>query len=247
MSLPVFHASGEQLRTTDLVVLDGAEGRHASVVRRLRVGERVVLTDGHGLVAQGTVVNIDRSTLTVAVQARQDVPRPEPALVVIQALPKGERGELAVELMTEVGVDVIIPWSASRCVARWEGERAERGLARWRTAARAAAKQSRRVWWPEIGSLVSTPEVAGRIAGAELGLVLDGGAATSLARSMAPTTGEVVVVVGPEGGITEEETERFVEAGAAVVRAGPTVLRTSTAGLVAATVILSGGGRWATG
>src|SRR6266566_2504454 len=160
---PVFLSDPAAL-AADVVVLDGPEGRHAATVRRLAVGERADLTDGAGLVAECVVTGVRAGTLELSVLARRSEPRPDPALVVAQALPKGDHGPLAVDLMTEGGVDAIVPWTAHRCVTRWEGARGERALARWRAAAMQAAKQSRRAWLPEVTTAVSTGELAGRAA-----------------------------------------------------------------------------------
>jgi 16S rRNA (uracil1498-N3)-methyltransferase len=148
---PVFFADPTDL-ACDLIVLAGPEGRHAADVRRLAAGERVDLTDGDGQVAECVVTRAQRGQLELSVQRRRVLPAPDPVLAVVQAIPKGERGQLAVELMTEAGVDVIVPWAADRCVARWQGERGERALARWRSTAREAAKQARRSRVPEVTS-----------------------------------------------------------------------------------------------
>jgi 16S rRNA (uracil1498-N3)-methyltransferase len=178
------------------------------------------------------------------VQARREVPRPDPAITVVQAIPKGERGERAVEEMTEVGVDRIVPWAAARCVAVWQGARGERSLARWRLTAREAAKQSRRAWIPEITAVASSGQVVQLIGKAACAIVLEPGAAASLGRLSLPESGDLLVVVGPEGGITGEESAAFGTAGAIACRLGPTVLRTSTAGTVAAAILLTRSGRW---
>ncbi|MEW2352777.1 16S rRNA (uracil(1498)-N(3))-methyltransferase [Spirillospora sp. NPDC029432] len=243
MSPPVFLAGPAALEG-DRVVLDGAEGRHAATVKRLRPGERVDLTDGAGLLAECVVAAADRSTLTVDVLERHRHPAPEPRLVVVQALPKGDRGELAVETMTEAGVDEIIPWAAARCVTQWRPERREKALGRWRSTAREAAKQARRSHLPEVADLAATAEVAARLAAATTGLVLHEEADGPLSAVRPPATGEIVVVVGPEGGITADELAEFAAAGARAVRLGPTVLRTSTAGVAAAAVLLAATGRW---
>jgi 16S rRNA (uracil1498-N3)-methyltransferase len=241
-------------------VLAGAEGRHAATVRRLAPGERLDLTDGAGTLAEGRVTAVRAGAVELAVLGRHFEPAPSPRLVVVQAIPKGDRGELAVETMTEVGVDVIVPWAAERCVAVWRGERADKGVARWRSAALAAAKQSRRAWLPEITPLAATAAVADRVRGAGLALLLDPEAPDSLARlaasagsvtsaasagSAGEPDGEVVLIVGPEGGIAPGETELLAAAGATGARLGPTVLRASTAGAVAAALVLSAAGRWA--
>ncbi|MFB4315416.1 16S rRNA (uracil(1498)-N(3))-methyltransferase [Actinomadura sp. 21ATH] len=243
MSPPVFLAGPAALER-DRVVLDGAEGRHAATVKRLRPGERVDLTDGAGLLAECVVAAADRSTLTLDVLERHRHPAPEPRLVVVQALPKGDRGELAVETMTEAGVDEIVPWAAARCVTQWRPERREKALGRWRSTAREAAKQARRSHLPEVAGLATTAGVAARLAAAGTGLVLHEEAAGPLSAVRPPAAGEIVVVVGPEGGITEDELAEFAAAGARAVRLGPTVLRTSTAGVAAAAVLLAATGRW---
>src|ERR1700678_1191427 len=151
---PVFLADRAELRT-DVVVLSGPEGRHAATVRRLRPGERVDVGDGAGLVTECVVTAAGPEGLELTVKARRQVPRPELTITVVQAIPKGDRGELAVEEMTEVGVDRIVPWAAARCVPVWRGERGVRSLTRWRVTAREAAKQSRRAWIPEVTEPVS--------------------------------------------------------------------------------------------
>lgn len=243
MSPPVFLAEADVLER-DVVVLDGPEGRHAAAVRRLRPGERVDLTDGAGLLAECVVTAADRASLTLEVGARHREPPPAPRLVVVQALPKGDRGELAVETMTEVGVDVIVPWAADRCVTRWRPERRDKALGRWRTTAREAAKQARRSRLPEVPDLASTDDVAARLGAASLALVLHEEAEAPLSAVEPPADGDIVLVVGPEGGITDAELARFAAAGGRPTRLGPTVLRTSTAGVAAAGVLLAATGRW---
>jgi 16S rRNA (uracil1498-N3)-methyltransferase len=240
---PVFLSDREAL-ASDAVVLSGAEGRHAATVRRLRPGERADLTDGAGLVAECVVAGPADGGLALTVLARRDVPFPDPAITVVQAIPKGDRGELAVEEMTEVGVDRIVPWAAARCVPVWQGARGERSLARWRLTAREAAKQSRRPWIPEVTDVASTARVAQLIGEAACAIVLEPAAAASLGRLSLPESGDLLVVVGPEGGITGQEGEAFGTAGAIACCLGPTVLRTSTAGAVAAAILLTESGRW---
>jgi 16S rRNA (uracil1498-N3)-methyltransferase len=240
---PVFLSDPAAL-AADVVVLDGPEGRHAATVRRLGVGERADLTDGAGLVAECVVTAARAGMLELSVLARRSEPRPDPALVVVQALPKGEHGPLAVDLMTEGGVDVIVPWAARRCVTRWEGQRGDRALARWQAAAAQAAKQSRRAWLPEVTGLVTTGELARRVASASLAVLLDPAGPAALSALDFPATGDIMLIVGPEGGVSPAETAELTRAGAVTARLGPTVLRTSSAGLVAAAVVASRCGRW---
>ena len=240
---PVFLSAPGAL-AADVVILDGAEGRHAATVRRLAAGERVDLTDGAGLVAECVVTAAGPGRLEMGVLARRSEPRPDPALVVAQALPKGEHGPLAVDLMTEGGVDVIVPWAARRCVTRWEGARGDRALARWRAAAAQAAKQSRRAWLPEVTALASTGDLTGRVTTASLAVLLDPAAPVALSEIDLPGSGGILLIVGPEGGITPAERAALRDAGGCEARLGPTVLRTSTAGAAAAAVLLSRTSRW---
>jgi 16S rRNA (uracil1498-N3)-methyltransferase len=162
----------------------------------------------------------------------------------VQALAKGDRGELAVELATEVGVDEIVPWSASRCVVKWDGERGAKAQARWQSTAREATKQSRRSWLPEVGQSHSTAQLLDRMKTAAATLVLHESAERSLASSDLPVDGDVLLVVGPEGGITSDELAAFTAARAMPVRLGASVLRTSTAGAAAVAVVSALTSRW---
>ncbi|MFT4163675.1 MAG: 16S rRNA (uracil(1498)-N(3))-methyltransferase [Microlunatus sp.] len=235
MSDPVFHASlPEPLPGVGAtVLLDGSEGRHAAVVRRIRVGEQVQLSDGAGRGVLGPVVAVAKQSITVEVAEQLTEEPPAVRFVVAQALAKGDRGELAVELLTEVGVSGILPWQASRSIVRWSGERGAKGLARWRSTAREAAKQSRRLWTPLVADPVDTRALTERVASADLTLLLHESATTSLAEIDLPAAGEVLLVVGPEGGISPEELAVLSEAGGRPTLLIPHVLRTSTAGVVA--------------
>ena len=226
------------------VTVEGDEAHHAVAVRRLRVGEQVVLTDGAGTTVQGPVASTGKRVLAVTVESVRRVDAPDPAVVVVQAIPKGDRGELAVEVLTEIGVAEIVPWAASRSVAVWKGERAVKSLARWRATAREAAKQARRAWFPVVAEPARTSDVAASIAGADLAVVLHEEAAAPLAALEMPAAGRIVVVVGPEGGLSPEEVAAFVAAGAVSVRLGSEVLRTSTAGVAAVAALLARTPRW---
>jgi 16S rRNA (uracil1498-N3)-methyltransferase len=233
---PLFLVSAAALAASPLVI-DGPEARHASEVRRLRAGETIWVGDGAGVVAEGIVAAVERGAVTVDVVRRREVARSAPRFVVVQALAKGGRDEDAVEAMTEVGVDEVIGWSARRGVAKWT----PRTQQRWESVARAATKQSRRAWLPAISGPATTAAVAERLATAALAIVLHESATEPL--PLPPADGDVVVVVGPEGGIDDDELATFQRAGAHVCRLGDTVLRASTAG-VAALSVLSAATRW---
>ncbi|MGH3346747.1 MAG: 16S rRNA (uracil(1498)-N(3))-methyltransferase [Nocardioides sp.] len=245
MSLPVHLADSlADVAAGSLVEVTGDEAHHAVAVRRLRLGEQVVLTDGAGTAATGTVEETGKRRFTVRLSSVRREERPAPELVVVQAIPKGDRGELAVEVLTEIGVTRIVPWAAARSVAVWKGERAARALARWRSTAREAGKQARRVWAVEVADLVVTEEAAALVAGADLALVLHEAASAPLGDLTVPPDGTVLLLVGPEGGLTGEEVAAFEAAGAQKVRMGAEVLRTSTAGVAAAAALLARTPRW---
>ncbi|MGK5638903.1 16S rRNA (uracil(1498)-N(3))-methyltransferase [Streptomyces sp. URMC 126] len=248
MTAPVFLVEEDALTGVfpgTVFPLDGPEGRHAVSVRRLRVGEDIVLTDGRGTGAHGTVAAVSgKDHLDVAVTSVRSEPAPQPRITVVQALPKGDRGELAVETMTETGVDAVVPWAASRCVTQWKGERGLKSLGKWRSTAREAGKQSRRLRFPDVADLMTTRQVCALLADAAFAAVLHEEGSTPLATADLPASGDIVLVVGPEGGVSPEELDAFEAAGARPYRLGPSVLRTSTAGTAATALLLGRTGRW---
>lgn len=253
MTAPLFFAEPERLRAAalgDLVVLDGAEGRHAATVRRLAVGEKVELSDAEGLLCAAEVATVSAHSLQARIVARTVVPQAAPRLTVVQALAKGDRDERAVETMTEVGVDAIVPWQAGRSIARWDPARAAKGVARWRSTAQEASKQARRPRVPVVADPENTAQVVQRLrqlfssSDSVLALALHESASRPLTEIGFGQADEVLLIVGPEGGIADDELAAFEVAGARAVRLGPTVLRTSTAGTVAAAVVLAAAGRW---
>ncbi|MFG2170920.1 16S rRNA (uracil(1498)-N(3))-methyltransferase [Streptomyces niveus] len=245
MTAPVFVVDATVGLRPGTVTLEGPEGRHAVSVRRLRVGEEVVLTDGAGTGAHGTVAAVHgKDRLDVEVTGVRTEAEPTPRITVVQALPKGDRGEVSVETMTETGVDAIVPWQAARCITQWKGERGAKSLAKWRATAREAGKQSRRLRFPEVAEAASSKEVAALLAAADFAAVLHEEGSEPLATAQLPGAGSIVLVVGPEGGVSPDELALFADAGATPYRLGPTVLRTSTAGTAACALLLGRTGRW---
>jgi 16S rRNA (uracil1498-N3)-methyltransferase len=223
--------------TGELAVVDGEAGFHAATVRRIRRGETLILGDGVGGLARCAVEESGRDGLQARVVDRWQIPPVEPPVTVVQALPKTERSELAIELATEAGADSFVAWRAARCVARWEGPRAEKGLRRWRAVARAAAQQSRRAYIPSVDGVLTTALLTQRISDAAASgasvLALHESAGAHLTDLPLAQAKSVMLVVGPEGGIARDELAALTDAGAVAIRLGPTVLRTSTAAAVA--------------
>ncbi|MEU2030632.1 16S rRNA (uracil(1498)-N(3))-methyltransferase [Nocardia amamiensis] len=230
-----------------IAVLDGPEGRHAATVRRIRVGEPITLSDGRGVLAESEVVAAHRDRLELAVRDRMLAARPAPLVTVVQALPKSDRSELAVELMTEAGADAVIPWQAARCVANWEGK-AAKAVDKWRAAARSAARQSRRAYIPEVADLHRTKDLLelvrkAKADGAIVAALHESGTARFTELPFADAA-EIILVVGPEGGLDDAELAALADAGANVTLLGPTVLRTSTAAAVALGALGALTARW---
>jgi 16S rRNA (uracil1498-N3)-methyltransferase len=233
----------------ETAVVDGDEGFHAATVRRIRPGEALVVSDGAGALADCVVETVEKRALTARVTARRTAVRPAPPVTVAQAIPKSDRAELAVELATEAGADGFLAWQADRCVARWDGDRADKGLRRWRAVARSAARQSRRAWIPGVEGPLSTAELAQavgeRVSAGGLVLALHESAERGLADLPVAQAPSVLLVIGPEGGISDAELGELAAAGATAVRLGPTVLRTSTAAAVALGALGVLTARWA--
>jgi len=235
---PLAAASGDE------VVLTGAEAHHAATVRRVRVGEEVTVGDGRGAWLTGTVESVAPREVVVRIVERTDAAAPSPRVVLVQALAKGDRDEMAVQAATELGVDEIVPWQAARSVSRWDAAKAAKGRARWAAIVREAAKQAHRAWVPDVSELTTTAGLSDRAA-TSLVLVLEPTATDRLsALTVTPDDRDILLVVGPEGGIAQDELDALTAAGARLVRLGATVLRTSTAGPAALAVVSTALRRW---
>ncbi len=224
------------------VELAGDEARHAVTVSRVRVGERIAIGDGHGVLVHGVVTSTAPRELVLEADEIVVAQTPSPRLILVQALAKGDRDELAVQAATELGVDAIVPWAAARSVSRWEGPKAEKGRQRWTAIVREAVKQSIRARIPPVAPVTATAGLPGALEGCRM-LLLEPSAATALT-DLRPDGRDLAIVVGPEGGIAPVELERLVAAGAEPVRLGTSVLRTSTAGPAAIAVLNVALGRW---
>ena len=219
------------------VALEPDEAKHATTVARARVGERLSIGNGRGLIVSGTVSALDPFALLVDEVHVEPVASPQ--LWLVQALAKGDRDELAVQAATELGVTGVVPWAAERSVTRWDGPKLEKGRVRWQSIVREASKQALRGWVPQVEPLVTTAAIAGDVV-----LVLDPTAELALTSVALPEQGRIALVVGPEGGISPRELELLEQQGARRVRLGAAILRTSTAGPAAIAVLNARLGRW---
>ena len=241
MTNPVFFVDPANL-VIGTCVVDGDEGRHAATVKRIRVGEAVDLCDGDGRRATGQVTAVTKNSIDVQVEDISIDSQSEMNILAVQALAKGDRAELAIEIATEVGADEIIPWKAEHCIAKWDDS--GKTLSKWQRIAREASKQSRRSRIPEIHTAQTTAQLLEQLAPCDAVYVLHESATQSLASAYIPQRGVVAVVTGPEGGISANEIEQFRDAGFNIVRMGDTVMRTSTAGAIAIGVISAKTSRW---
>lgn len=253
MTAPLFHLEPGALAGASAgaeVVFGGTEARHAAAAMRLAPGEAVLLADGSGTLGHGTVLAAAPDAVSVRLDAVAEEPAPTPALVLVQALAKGDRDLMAVQAAVELGVDAVVPWEAERSIVRWKGPKAAKARQKWADTARAAAKQARRARVPAVRDHVSGTAVAGLARdddGGRLVLVLHEDAehgVSAVPAERLSAAAEIAVVVGPEGGIGPAELEACVAAGAVPVRLGPHVLRASTAGPAALAVLQHRLGRW---
>ena len=219
-------------------VLTGAEAKHAHV-KRIQPGEHIMLIDGQGTTAVTRVTSVGAGRVDGVVEKQQFVPQPTPRVTVVQAVPKGERAELAVDLAVQAGADRIVPWISHRTIARWPANKQAKQVEKWRAQALASAKQARRAWVPEVRDPVTTNQLADLLRDAELALVLHEDATDSI-RDV--EFGEDVwLIVGPEGGIGDDELEVL---GARPVKLGPEVLRTASAAFAGLCAIGALTSRW---
>lgn len=233
MTDPLFLAAlPAGVQVGDVVTVTGEEAFHAVTVKRIITGESVLLADGEGAGVRAEVLETSKREFRVRVQELLTEDAPPLSWGVVQALAKGDRSDIAVQMVTELGARGILAWQASRSIVRWQGDRAEKSLEKWRATAREAAKQSRRFVVP-IVEAASTADVAAAIRGTDIALVLHEDATQHIADVELPAEGAGLVIVGPEGGISPEELDTFLEAGAQAVAISDGVLRTSTAAAVA--------------
>ena len=234
---------GTRLISGETVVLSGDEARHAAKAARLRVGEKISLGDGRGTIAQAEAIDVSADQVSLVVVSSQTAVESSPPLWLVQSLAKSGRDEQAIEQATEVGVNEVIPLQASRSVVTWDGKKRESGVSRWQRIVTEATKQSIQPFLPLVRDVCGVEQVAQLGAEATI-LALDHRAEIGLFDLPLASDRPIAVVVGPEGGLSEGELETLVGAGATRVRLGPGVLRTSSAGPIALSLLHQKLGHW---
>lgn len=222
----------------------GAEAKHAISVRRLQVGEAIAVSDGQGRRVRGKVSQVTKEYLELEVLSVDEIARPTPQIILVQALAKGDRDEMAVQACTELGIQTVIPWQSERSVSIWKPEKQAKHRQRWQAIATEAAKQSLRAFIPNVEQVLGTAELAQKLKEYELTLVLDPTSKVSITAIDLTPHRAIAVVVGPEGGISAQELETFSAAGLSVVSMGSGILRTSTAGVAVVSYLQAQLGNW---
>lgn len=223
-------ASGE-LEEGRRVVLDGDEARHASGPLRLNTGSPVVLTDGAGSVAAGSLVIERRGAAEVVVESVGRVPRPIPGLSLAVAVLAGSAMDVVAQKAVELGVDRLIPVCCAR--SQLSLKRAATRVDHWRRISRQALKQCRRAWAMDVASPASLAELL-QLADADRGVVADAGGGTL---AELPRRRERVLLIGPEGGFSAEEDAALDAAGWPRLRFARHVLRAETAAIAGAAIL----------
>jgi 16S rRNA (uracil1498-N3)-methyltransferase len=227
----------EEIPSSGIAIIDGDEGHHAATVLRIEVGEEILISDGRGNWAEAVVIERSKKSISCEITIK---------LTCIQALPKSDRVKETLELLTEAGVDQIIPWSASKSIAKWSDKAS--GLQKWQTQVREASKQARRFRIPEVIDLKSTNELKERCRDFDLILVFHESANISftalISRLEVSAYKNIAVVIGPEGGISESEIEIFESVGGKLVKLGAPVFRSAHAGVAALAAIQTAFKMW---
>ena len=242
---PLFFAAiGSDSAVGSSFTLGGPEAKHAVSVRRMTIGESISVSDGSGVKIRGKVTKVKKETLEISIESIEELFAPKSQLVLVQALAKGDRDELAIQACTELGLFGVIPWQADRSISIWKAEKKQKGQARWQSIVTEAAKQSLRAFIPRVEQVLDSQELISALEVFDQVLILEPEADKSITEINPPAEGKVAIVVGPEGGISEQELESFRQSGFSSVRLGRGVLRTSTAGMAAVSYLQAKLGDW---
>ena len=233
----------DKLESSQSIEVAGDEAHHAIKVLRIKLGEEILVSDGAGNWVRAVVENIEKKTFRAKVLERGFQEEKSPRLIVVQGLPKSDRVKDAIEILVESGVDLIIPWQADRSISKWQKD----SLVKWQSAAVAATKQSRRFRKPEIIDGLSLSELLEIESENSAFLVMHESATTKLSEvvtSKFAGMSEIIIVIGPEGGISDSELAVLEGAGAHIVGLGPEVFRSAHAGGAALSAVSALIGRW---
>jgi 16S rRNA (uracil1498-N3)-methyltransferase len=231
----------DQLSTGQTQELSGDEGHHAVSVMRLSVGEQIKIADGSGNWVSGTITEVNKRSLKIDVAQRGNAQAGKPELVVVQAVTKSDRTKEMLELLTVGGADQIIPWQAERCISKWQSDSAQK----WMSSIKESAKQARRVKLPILADEVTTSQLVKLFQSTDKVVILHEGAMNGISQlNLSNNLERIILIIGPEGGISDAEISQLENAGAVTARLGDLVLRSAHAGFAALAAIQSSIGRW---
>ena len=231
----------DQISTGQRQVLENEEAHHAIKVLRLNTGEVIKISDGVGNWVSGPIVEIAKKELFISITERGEIQAAKPELVLVQAITKSDRNKEMLELAVEAGVDRIIPWQSERSISKWQSDSEQK----WQVGIKQSCKQARQVKLPQLMQVMSTTEVIKSISEGGFGIVFHEEASTKFSALTIPNSqSSVYLVIGPEGGISEQELLSFQNNGSKVVRLGDTVLRSAHAGFAALSAVQTKLGRW---
>ena len=231
----------DQISTGQRQVLENEEAHHAIKVLRLNTGEVIKISDGVGNWVSGPIVEIAKKELFISITERGEIQAAKPELVLVQAITKSDRNKEMLELAVEAGVDRIIPWQSERSISKWQSDSEQK----WQVGIKQSCKQARQVKLPQLMQVMSTSEVIKSIGEGGFGIVFHEEASTKFSALTIPNShSSVYLVIGPEGGISEQELLSFQNNGSNVVRLGDTVLRSAHAGFAALSAVQTKLGRW---
>ena len=231
----------DQISTGQRQVLENDEAHHAIKVLRLNTGEVIKISDGVGNWVSGPIVEIAKKELFISITERGEIQAAKPELVLVQAITKSDRNKEMLELAVEAGVDRIIPWQSERSISKWQSDSEQK----WQVGIKQSCKQARQVKLPQLMQVMSTTEVIKSISEGGFGIVFHEEASTKFSDLTIPNSqSSVYLVIGPEGGISEQELLSFQNIGSKVVRLGDTVLRSAHAGFAALSAVQTKLGRW---
>jgi 16S rRNA (uracil1498-N3)-methyltransferase len=206
------------------------DANHAIRVLRMQAGDEFMLSDGKGSWSQVVAQEVKKKSMQVRIMDSGFQAPLATTITVVQAIPKGDRAKEAIELLTEAGVDRIVPWASARSIGK--------GSEKFAVTAREASKQSRRFRIPEVTELATTAQICEAIKISDLAIAFHESATTKLSDQISSHNVEhLLIIIGPEGGLTDEEISAFTQAGAKVALMGRPILRSAHAGIAAVSAV----------
>jgi 16S rRNA (uracil1498-N3)-methyltransferase len=237
--LPLFFV--DNLSGGNSQLLDKDEAHHAIKVLRVKIGEEIMISDGSGNWVSGPIEELGKKTLLIEVSNQGQKKLNKPELVIVQAITKSDRNKEMLELITVAGVDRIIPWQSDRSISKWQSDSADK----WELTVKESCKQARRVTMPKLSKSVNSKQLGEELSSVPFSIIFHEAASTNFSEVNVPSDiSSIYLIIGPEGGITDEELLMFKGTTSNIVRLGEPVLRSAHAGFAALAAVQTKLGRW---